>query len=150
MTTGPTTSGPTHEQMAARIWSVADLLRGDYRRHEYGHVILPFTVLRRLDAVMTPTRQAVRDRDAALPDIENKRILLERAAKLSFYNTSKLDFHSIAGDPGHVARNLNDYMAGFSPNVKLITRQVRTALTRSTDGTRPAAVQGGQQVRRDA
>ena len=53
------TSGPTHQKMAADIWSVADLLRGDYRRSEYGHVILPFTVLRRLDAVMAPTREAV-------------------------------------------------------------------------------------------
>ena len=107
--------------MAAHIWSVADLLRGDYRRHEYGHVILPFTVLRRLDAVMAPTRQAVWDRDAALQNIENKQIPLERAAKLPFYNTSKLDFHSIAADPGHVAKNMNVYIAGFSPNVKLIT-----------------------------
>ena len=79
--------------MAADIWSVADLLRGDYRRHEYGQVILPFTVLRRLDAVMARTRQAVWDRDAALQNIENKQIPLERAAKLPFYNTSKQDFH---------------------------------------------------------
>ena len=107
--------------MAAHIWSVADLLRGDYRRHEYGHVILPFTVLRRLDAVMARTRQAVWDRDAALQNIENKQIPLERAAKLPFYNTSKLDFHSIAADPNHVAKNLNMYIAGFSPNVTLIT-----------------------------
>ena len=52
------TSGPTHQKMAADIWAVADLLRGDYKRHEYGQVILPFTVLRRLDAVMAPTRDA--------------------------------------------------------------------------------------------
>ena len=62
--------------MAADIWAVADLLRGDYKRHEYGQVILPFTVLRRLDAVMAPTREAVRARDAAL-DMENKEKLLE-------------------------------------------------------------------------
>ena len=73
--------------MAADIWAVADLLRGDYKRHEYGQVILPFTVLRRLDAVMAPTREAVRARDAAL-DIQNKQRLLEIAAKLPFYNTS--------------------------------------------------------------
>ena len=60
------TSGPKHQKMAADIWAVADLLRGDYKRHEYGGVILPFTVLRRLDAVMAPTREAVRARDAAL------------------------------------------------------------------------------------
>ncbi len=82
------TSGPTHAKMAGDIWSVADLLRGDYKRHEYGQVILPFTLLRRLDAVMAPTRDAVRKRDAEL-DIQNKQRLLESAAGLPFYNTSE-------------------------------------------------------------
>lgn len=76
--------------MAADIWSVADLLRGDYKRHEYGQVILPFTVLRRLDAVMAPTREAVRAKDEAL-SIQNKQRPLQVAAKLPFYNTSKQD-----------------------------------------------------------
>jgi type I restriction enzyme M protein len=105
--------------MAANIWSVADLLRGDYKRHEYGQVILPFTVLRRLDAVMEPTREAVRAKDAAL-DIQNKQRPLELAAKLSFYNTSKQDFKTIAADAPQVAKNLRDYINGFSPNVRLI------------------------------
>ena len=89
--------------MAADIWAVADLLRGDYKRHEYGQVILPFTVLRRLDAVMAPTREAVRARDAAL-DIQNKEQLLELAAKLPFYNTSKQDFATIASDARAASR----------------------------------------------
>ncbi|MEU2859647.1 N-6 DNA methylase [Streptomyces mirabilis] len=105
--------------MANDIWSVADLLRGDYKRHEYGQVILPFTLLRRLDAVMAPTRQAVWDRDASLT-IQNKTRLLEIAAKLSFYNTSKQDFSTIGGDPQSVAKNLRDYINGFSPNVQKI------------------------------
>jgi type I restriction enzyme M protein len=105
--------------MAADIWAVADLLRGDYKRHEYGQVILPFTVLRRLDAVMAPTREAVRARDAAL-DIQNKQRPLELAAKLPFYNTSKQDFSTIAADSPQVARNLRDYINGFSPNVREI------------------------------
>ncbi len=113
------TSGPSHTKMAADIWSVADLLRGDYKRHEYGGVILPFTLLRRLDAVMAPTRQAVRDRDAALT-VQNKQKLLELAAKLPFYNTSQQDFSTIAGDPQNVAKNLRDYINGFSPNVRTI------------------------------
>ena len=116
------TSGPTHQKMAADIWSVADLLRGDYRRSEYGHVILPFTVLRRLDAVMAPTREAVRVRDAEL-DIQNKQRPLELAAKLPFYNTSKQDFASIAADDSQVVKNLIDYLNGFSENVgKIIER----------------------------
>jgi len=105
--------------MASDIWSVADLLRGDYKRHEYGQVILPFTLLRRLDAVMAPTRTAVRARNATL-DIQNKQRLLEIAAKLPFYNTSEQDFGTIASDAGSVAKNLRDYINGFSPNVRAI------------------------------
>ncbi|WP_404799971.1 N-6 DNA methylase [Actinoalloteichus fjordicus] len=113
------TSPPTHSAMASNIWSVADLLRGDYKRHEYGQVILPLTLLRRLDAVMAPTRDAVRERDAAL-DMQNKELLLERAAKLPFYNTSGQDFTTIAADAQSVAKNLRDYINGFSLNVRKI------------------------------
>ena len=70
------TSGPTHSKMASDIWSVADLLRGDYKRHEYGQVILPFTLLRRLDSVMAPTREAVWDPRRGL-EMQNKQRLLE-------------------------------------------------------------------------
>jgi len=112
-------SGPTHQKMAADIWAVADLLRGDYKRHEYGGVILPFTVLRRLDAVMAPTREAVRARDAAL-SIQNKATLLEKTAGLPFYNVSRQDFSTIASDSTSVAKNLRDYVNGFSANVRQI------------------------------
>ena len=108
--------------MAADIWAVADLLRGDYKRHEYGQVILPFTVLRRLDAVMAPTRDAVRVRDAAL-SMQNKEKLLERTAGLPFYNVSKQDFTTIASDATSVAKNLRDYVNGFSGNVRDILSQ---------------------------
>src|SRR4051812_3543162 len=106
--------------MASDIWAVADLLCGDYKRHEYGQVILPFTVLRRLDAVMASTRAAVRARDEQLPDIQNKHHLLTVAAKLPFYNTSQQDFATIASDAGSAAKNLRDYVNGFSPNVRQI------------------------------
>jgi type I restriction enzyme M protein len=105
--------------MAADIWAVADLLRGDYKRHEYGQVILPFTVLRRLDAVMAPTRESVRARDAALT-MQNKATLLEKTAGLPFYNVSKQDFGTIASDAANIAKNLRDYVNGFSPNVREI------------------------------
>jgi type I restriction enzyme M protein len=118
------TAGPSHSKMAADIWSVADLLRGDYRRHEYGGVILPFTLLRRLDAVMAPTREAVRKRDAEL-SIQNKRRPLEIAAKLPFYNTSKQDFATIAADDKGVKKNLQDYLNGFSPNVREVLDRFR-------------------------
>jgi type I restriction enzyme M protein len=108
--------------MAADIWAVADLLRGDYKRHEYGQVILPFTVLRRLDAVMAPTREAVRARDAAL-SMQNKDKLLERTAGLPFYNVSKQDLTTVAADATSVAKNLRDYVNGFSKNVREILGQ---------------------------
>jgi type I restriction enzyme M protein len=115
-------SGPTHQRMANDIWSVADLLRGHYMRHEYGEVILPLTVLRRLDAVMEPTRQAVRDRDAMLTSqgVQNKERPLQLAAKLPFYNTSTFDLASISQDADFAARNLRFYISGFSENVRKI------------------------------
>src|SRR5689334_2089686 len=109
--------------LSSFIWSVADLLRGDYKRHEYGKVILPFTVLRRLDAVMEPTREAVRARDESLPEIGNKRILLAKAAKLPFYNTSRQSFATLVADPNTVAKNLRDYVNGFSANIAEILAQ---------------------------
>lgn len=109
----------THQELAGFIWSVADLLRGDYKQSEYGKVILPFTVLRRLDCVMEPTRQAVWDRYAALK-MTNKDQLLKLAAGLPFYNTSKQSFATIGADAAGVARNLRDYINGFSPNAREI------------------------------
>ena len=113
--------------MAADIWSIADKLRGHYMRHEYGEVILPLTVLRRLDAVMAKTRQAVRDRDAALTSqgIHNKDRPLQLAAKLPFYNTSMQDFSTITADNSlpSVVKNLQDYLARFSENIQKIVER---------------------------
>jgi len=124
---GSGVSGPTHQRMASEIWQVADRLRGNYMRHEYGEIILPLTVLRRLDAVMAPTRQAVRNRDAMLTGqgIQNKERPLMLAAKLPFYNTCKFDFSNVGTDTDNkfVAKNLREYIAGFSENVvKIIDR----------------------------
>ncbi|HVT63694.1 MAG TPA: class I SAM-dependent DNA methyltransferase [Mycobacteriales bacterium] len=101
----------------AFIWSVADLLRGDYKPHEYGRVILPLTVLRRLDATLAPTKAAVLAKDAELDrqGLVNRAKVLERVAGLSFYNTSPLDFRRLLDDPDHIAANLRTYIAGFSP-----------------------------------
>ncbi len=113
--------------MAADIWSVADKLRGHYMRHEYGEVILPLTVLRRLNAVMAKTRQAVRDRNEALTSqgIKNKDRPLQLAAKLPFYNTSNQDFSTITADNSllSVRKNLQDYLAGFSENIQEIVER---------------------------
>ncbi|NTU49713.1 MAG: SAM-dependent DNA methyltransferase [Desulfobulbaceae bacterium] len=102
------------------IWSIADLLRGDYKQSEYGKVILPLTVLRRLDCVLEPTKQAVLDylphTKGLSPDaIET---ILRRKAKLSFYNKSKFDFQKLIADPSDIAANLRNYITGFSKNAR--------------------------------
>ena len=109
----------THTRLAAFIWAVADLLRGDYKQSEYGKVILPFTVLRRLDCVLEPTKEAVLARQAELKakGIRNVDRMLKRTAGVGFYNTSKLTFKSAVRDPDNVGRNLRAYLGSFSPNV---------------------------------
>jgi type I restriction enzyme M protein len=96
--------------MAAETWVVADKLRGHYMRHEYGEVILPLTVLRRLDGVLAPTRRAVWDRDEVLAaqGVQNKERPLLVAAKLPFYNTSRFNFEKLISenDNKFVAKNL--------------------------------------------
>lgn len=119
MVSSQSTAGQTNRRLGDFIWSIADLLRGDYKRHEYGQVILPFTVLRRLDCVMAPTREAVRQRAAEL-DMEHPDRLLRLAAKLPFYNESEQNFATIGADAANVKKNLIDYVNGFSPNARAI------------------------------
>jgi len=97
------------------IWSVADLLRGDYKAHEYGQMILPLTVLRRLDCVLEPTKDAVvaRAKDLA-GKIDNIDPILLRAAGQPFYNVSPLNFTRLLDDPSNIAANLRTYIAGYS------------------------------------
>jgi type I restriction enzyme M protein len=98
------------------IWSVADLLRGDFKAHEYGQVILPLTVLRRLDCVLEPTRDAVAERAQRLAgSVGNVDPILTRVSGQPFYNVSALSFPRLLDDPDNVAANLRTYIAGFSP-----------------------------------
>ena len=105
--------------LSAFIWSVADLLRGDYKQSEYGKVILPFTVLRRLDCVLEGTKGKVlaekTKREAAGVDPHP---FLLRASGHTFYNTSKLDLPKLLGDQDHLAQNLTAYMHAFSPDAR--------------------------------
>lgn len=104
---------------AAFIWSVADLLRGDYKQSEYGKVILPLTVIRRLDCVLEPTKDAVLKKHAQLSDrIENVAPVLEAVTGEQFYNTSKLTFTRLLDDPTNIADSLNLYIGGFSPTAR--------------------------------
>ncbi len=106
-----------HQELANFIWSVADLLRGDYKQSEYGRVILPLTVLRRLDCVLEPTKDAVLAKHAQLKQmgVQNMDPVLRKTAGLSFYNTSEMSFRKLLGDQDHVALNLRAYIGGFSP-----------------------------------
>lgn len=109
------------------IWSVADLLRGDFKQSQYGRVILPLTVLRRLDQVLAPTREAVRqanEKYASSPDAVREKMQL-RASGQAFYNTSKLDFDRLLADPDQIAPNLVGYVNGFSANARDIIEHFR-------------------------
>jgi type I restriction enzyme M protein len=104
---------------AAFIWSVADLLRGDYKQSEYGRVILPLVVLRRLDCVLEPTKAAVLKREAELAGrIQNLEPVLQAASGQQFFNTSPLDFRRLLDDPTNIAENLHSYIGGFSSSAR--------------------------------
>lgn len=104
------------------IWQVADLLRGDYKQSDYGKVILPLTVLRRLDCVLKPTKEKVLD---YLPKIQDKSdsakdLILNNIAGHNFHNRSKFDFEKLKDEPDKVAANLRNYINGFSASAREI------------------------------
>jgi type I restriction enzyme M protein len=125
-----------HTQLANFIWSICNLLRGPYKRNEYRKVILPLTVLRRFDCILEPTKAAVLKEHAAIkakPEniIRNK---LSSITKHSFYNLSKFTigkpaegsaFNGLLDDPNQLAPNLNNYINGFSPNVRAIMERFK-------------------------
>ncbi|MBG0757420.1 type I restriction-modification system subunit M [Vibrio cidicii] len=114
------TTNNNFSSIAAFLWSVADLLRGDFKQSQYGRIILPFTLLRRLECVLEATKPEVLakyETVKAMP-IEAQDKLLTHAAKLSFYNTSKMDLNRL-GETG-VASNLESYIQSFSPNAREI------------------------------
>ena len=120
--TTPTTISPQSETIrshAAFIWSVADLLRGDYKQSEYGKVVLPLTVIRRLDCVLEPTKHAVLEKHRQLAGkIENVEPVLQAVAGQQFYNTSPLTFTKLLDDPNTIADSLRLYIGGFSEAAK--------------------------------
>ncbi|MDR2036674.1 MAG: type I restriction-modification system subunit M N-terminal domain-containing protein, partial [Bacteroidales bacterium] len=109
-------------EKANLIWQVADLLRGDYKRSDYGKVILPLTVLRRLDCVLKPTKEKVL---AYLPKIQDKSdsakdLILNKIAGHNFHNHSKYDFEKLIAEPEKIAPNLRNYINGFSASAREI------------------------------
>ena len=108
-----------HSQIVSFIWGVADLIRDTFKRGKYQDVILPLTVLRRLDCVLAPTRRKVLAVQARFKGkLDNLDPQLRRASGFAFYNTSRYDFEKLLADAPHVAQNLRNYLAGFSPNMR--------------------------------
>ena len=116
-------SDETIKNHAAFIWSVADLLRGDYKQSEYGRVILPFTVLRRIDCVIDPVKQDMLDKyeSTKAAGIDNHGPVLDRLTDTQhLWNTSKYDIPKLLDDTDHIAANLRAYIAAFSPQIRSI------------------------------
>ncbi|MBT2418038.1 SAM-dependent DNA methyltransferase [Streptomyces sp. ISL-22] len=118
-----------HTELANHIWSVADLLRGDYKQSEYGKVILPFTVLRRLECVLEPTKNKVIEQAELLKGQEgiDADLFLRRASGHTFYNSSTYTLKKIAGDAGRAAEHLIEYIGCFSPNAREVLEKYEFA-----------------------
>jgi type I restriction enzyme M protein len=108
-----------HSQIVSFIWGVADLIRDTFKRGKYQDVILPLTVLRRLDCVLAPTKEKVLQTVGKFKGkLENLDPQLRRASGFAFYNTSRYDFEKLLADAPHLAANLRNYIKGFSPNMQ--------------------------------
>ena len=107
------------QNLSSFIWSVADLLRGDYKQSEYGRVILPFTVLRRLDCALEPSKEAVlKEKDKREKAKLNPEPFLLKKSGQHFYNTSPLDIKKLMGDQDNIAENMFSYIQAFSSDVR--------------------------------
>ena len=107
------------QNLSSFIWSVADLLRGDYKRSDFGKVTLPFTVLRRLDCLLAPTKAAVLIEKAKREKANlNPDPFLLKVTDVRCYNTHALDMKKLMGDHLNIAENLREYIAAFSPAVR--------------------------------
>jgi len=109
-----------HSEIVSFLWGVADLVRDTFKRGKYQDVILPLTVLRRLDCVLADKKEHVLAKQAELrgKKLDNLDAQLRRASGFAFYNTSRYDFDKLLGDAPHLAANLRNYIAGFSANMR--------------------------------
>lgn len=113
------------KESANFIWSIADILRGDYKQSDYGKVILPLTVLRRLDSVLINTKDEVLKKYEKVKamNIQNLDPILNKAAGYNFHNRSQYDFEKLIADPNNLAANLRNYINGFSEDAREIIEQ---------------------------
>ncbi|KAJ0345568.1 hypothetical protein COL154_013944, partial [Colletotrichum chrysophilum] len=108
------------QTISSFLWSVADLLRGDYKQSDYGKVILPFTVLRRIDCLLEPTKDVVLAEHKAKTEqgFEDTSAFLKRKSGVGFFNMSSLTMRTLMGDQDNIQENLSTYIRGFSPEVR--------------------------------
>lgn len=113
-------------EKAALIWAIADKLTGVYKPHEYGEVILPLTVIRRFDCILSDTKDAVLKKYDEVKNLPMKDVLLRSATGgKAFYNTSKYTFERLLDDPDNIEENFRDYLNGFSENVQDIIEKFK-------------------------
>ena len=105
-------------EKANLIWNIADMLRGPFKPHEYGLVILPMTVVKRFHDCLAPTFDAVQAKYQEVKHLVVTDGLLRKASGYQFYNTSKFNFDRLIADPENIEANFRDYLAGFSANVQ--------------------------------
>ena len=113
-----TAVGANIAEKAAMIWNVADMLRGPFKPHEYGLVILPMTVVKRFHDCLLPTHQAVLDTYEKVKKLQVIDGFLQKASGYQFYNTSKFTFETLLADPDNIESNFRDYLSGFSANAQ--------------------------------
>ena len=113
-----TAVGANIAEKAAMIWNVADMLRGPFKPHEYGLVILPMTVVKRFHDCLLPTHQAVLDTYEEVKKLQVIDGFLQKASGYQFYNTSRFTFETLLADPDNIESNFRDYLSGFSANAQ--------------------------------
>ena len=113
-----TAVGVNIAEKAAMIWNVADMLRGPFKPHEYGLVILPMTVVKRFHDCLLPTHQAVLDTYEKVKKLQVIDGFLQKASGYQFYNTSRFTFETLLADPDNIESNFRDYLSGFSANAQ--------------------------------
>ena len=113
-----TAVGANIAEKAAMIWNVADMLRGPFKPHEYGLVILPMTVVKRFHDCLLPTHQAVLDTYETMKKLQVIDGFLQKASGYQFYNTSRFTFETLLADPDNIESNFRDYLSGFSSNAQ--------------------------------
>ena len=121
--------GVNIQEKSNLFWGVADNLRGPYKPHEYGKVILPFCVLKRFNDCLIPTKDKVLETYEQVKHFEVFEGFLESASGYPFYNISKYDFEKLLGDASHIESNFRDYLNGFSTNVQDILENYKFSET---------------------